>query len=168
MRIFIVVLSMMLFGCAATYKQNVLSDAGIKLIKGKSVSIATPANGSYDNKEYAASGKMTAQATRTAFTRFSNTITISSACADLACLQKTGSKADYYVIPEILHWEDRATEWSGIPDRIEIKLAIYDGKSAHALATSLIIGKSKWATFGGDHPQDLLEKPLNAYIQSLY
>jgi len=49
MRIFIIALSMMLFGCAATYKQNVLSDSGIKLIKGKSVSIATPANGSYQN-----------------------------------------------------------------------------------------------------------------------
>ncbi|WP_254924651.1 DUF4823 domain-containing protein [Aeromonas sp. A35_P] len=29
-------------------------------------------------------------------------------------------------------------------------------------------GKSKWATFGGDHPQDLLPEPTEKYVNSLY
>lgn len=75
---------------------------------------------------------------------------------------------EYYVIPEILHWEDRATEWSGIPDKIQVKISIYEGKTWKEVASTIISGKSKWATFGGDHPQDLLPEPLNKYVESLY
>jgi hypothetical protein len=71
---------------------------------------------------------MTALATKTAFARFSNSITISDDCKDLPCFKNAASvNFDYFVIPEILHWEDRATEWSGIPDKIEVKISIYRG-----------------------------------------
>jgi hypothetical protein len=30
----------------------------------------------------------------------------------------------YLVFPTILEWEDRATEWSGIPDKASIKIAM--------------------------------------------
>jgi hypothetical protein len=32
----------------------------------------------------------------------------------------------------------------------------------------IIKGKSGLATFGGDHPQDLLAKPVSAYVNGLY
>jgi uncharacterized protein YceK len=159
----------MLSGCAATYKQDILAEPNAKLGRGKSVAIATPSNGFYENKEYSASGKMTALAVRAAFARFTNSTTVVSGCKDLMCLKKYQSISyDYYVVPEILHWEDRATEWSGIPDKIEVKISVYDGQSAEELASTMISGKSKWATFGGDHPQDLLPEPLNKYVESLY
>jgi FMN-dependent NADH-azoreductase len=34
-------------GCSATFKQNVLQEPSTKLMRGKSVAIATPANGWY-------------------------------------------------------------------------------------------------------------------------
>jgi hypothetical protein len=71
-------------------------------------------------------------------------------------------------VPEILSWEDRATEWSGIPDSIEIKLSLYDGASGQELSSVVITGKSKWATLGGDHPQDLLAAPFRKFVESLY
>ncbi len=78
------------------------------------------------------------------------------------------SSFDHYIIPEILHWEDRATEWSGKPDKIEIKVTIHEGQDSKELTSAIISGKSKWATFGGYHPQDLLPEPLNKYIESLF
>lgn len=68
----------------------------------------------------------------------------------------------------ILHWEDRATEWSGKKDKIEIKLSIYGAEGNQEIAGTIIGGKSKWATFGGDHPQDLLPEPIQAYVDTLY
>jgi hypothetical protein len=66
------------------------------------------------------------------------------------CLTKIPTeKFAYYVDPEILHWEDRATEWSGRPDTIEIRISIYDSTSEDELASAVLKGKSKWATFGG-------------------
>jgi hypothetical protein len=159
----------MLSACSAAYKQNTLAEPSAKLIRGKSVVIATPANGFYGNKEYPASGRMTAFAVRAAFARFTDSITVVSDCKDLVCLKKNQSASyDYYVIPGILHWEDRATEWSGIPDKLEVRISVHDGESAKELASTVISGKSKWLTFGGDHPQDLLPEPLNEYVQSLY
>ena len=138
----------LLSGCASTYKHSTLAEPNAKLERGKTVLIATPTNGSYESKEYQNSGKMTASAVRAAFAR-----------------RNLGH--DYYVVPEILHWEDRATEWSGIPDRIEVKISIFDIDRKET-ASAVISGKSKWATFGGDHPQDLLPEPMNTYIESLY
>jgi hypothetical protein len=159
--------------CSATYKQYVLEEPSTKLVKGNSVLIATPADRWYGKIEYSGSGRMTALATRAAFARFSNNISISAECKDLACLRKSASGPfDYYVIPVILHWEDRATEWSRLPDKIEVKIEVkimvYDGGTRKELASTLIAGESKWATFGGDHPQDLLPEPLNSYVESLY
>ena len=94
---------------------------------------------------------------------------MSSDCSDLPCLQAEGKdKYTYYVVPEILHWEDRATEWSGLPDRIEVKIIVSDARRNGEIGSAIISGKSKWATFGGDHPQDLLPEPIKIYVESLY
>jgi hypothetical protein len=72
------------------------------------------------------------------------------------------------VYPTILHWEDRATEWSGIPDRVEIKIEIIGATTGKGLDSAIIKGKSGLATFGGDHPQDLLPKPVEDYVSGLF
>jgi Domain of unknown function (DUF4823) len=156
-------------GCVSTYKQEIMTPQSAKLQSGKSILIATPSNGSYESKEYADSGKSTALAIRSAFARHSNSITVSAECKDLNCLKSNRAVLfDYYVVPEILHWEDRNTEWSGIKDKLEIKVTVYGGNDDRVLSNIIISGKSKWMTFGGDHPQDLLPEPLGKYVESLY
>ncbi len=76
--------------------------------------------------------------------------------------------ASYVVHPTILHWEERATEWSGKPDRISVQLQLIATPSGEVLDTTVISGKSKWATFGGDHPQELLPEPLSRYATALF
>jgi len=155
-------------GCTATYKKNDLTTPTVKLERGKSVAIATPADGSYGGDDYPSSGKTTALEVRKSFSLFSNSISIVDNCKDIVCLKGGQSPSDYYVIPEILHWEERATEWSGKPDVIEVKMSVYDNGASKPLASTIIYGKSKWATFGGDHPQDLLDTPVSSFVNSLY
>jgi hypothetical protein len=158
-----------LTGCTSTYKTDVVSESTAKLATGSSVLIATPANGTYGGKTYSGSGPATAQAVQSAFHRYTNSVGIVSACSDFDCLLRTsGGSAKYYVVPVILHWEDRATEWSGKRDKIEIKLMVFDGETGLELSSAVIAGKSKWATFGGDHPQDLLVEPISEHVQGLY
>ena len=165
----LIIVIVTIFGCTSTYQQIDVTGPAAKLLKGGSVVIATPANGSYGTREYPLSGSMTAQAVRAAFAKFTNTISVSADCSELECLKKNAaSHFDYCVIPEILQWEDRSTEWSGIKDKLEIKLSIFDGTNWTLLASTILSGKSRWATFGGDHPQDLLPEPLDEYIGSLY
>lgn len=157
-----------MLGCT-TYSQKNVSETSTKLQRGKSVAIATPTNGQYGQTVYSGSGRMTATAVQGAFSRHTNRITVVSNCKDLNCLMTDRRQiSDYYVVPEILHWEDRATEWSGIPDKIEVKISVFDGLTGNDIASTIISGNSKWVTFGGDKPQDLLPEPLNAYVDSLY
>jgi hypothetical protein len=101
--------------------------------------------------------------------RYSDKVSISRECSEIVCLKsKNTLPAGYYVVPQILHWEDRATQWSGRPDQIEIKITVYDAETSNIVASTRISGESKWATLGGDHPEDLLAEPVGAYISSLY
>ena len=166
----LVAVALLLSACAATYKQEVLLSPRAKLERGKSVLIATPKDGFYETKEYRGSGAKTAIVIQAAFARFSNNVAVSPTCRDLACLQGEGKQTAYayYAVPEILHWEDRNTEWSGKPDRVEVKLVVYDGATQSEIGSAVISGTSKWATFGGDHPEDLLPEPFQQHINSLY
>lgn len=164
-----VLVGLSLSGCTATYIQRDLIEATGKLSRSKSVLVSTPANGVYGKVEYKSSGKITAHETRMAFAAFAPNTAVVSDCKDLQCLAtQSTAGSSYLVVPQILHWEDRATEWSGIPDRIEVEVRVFDGSSLQELSATVISGKSKWATFGGDHPEDLLPEPLKIYTQSLY
>ncbi len=156
-------------GCTSTYTRSDQANPTAKLEPDKIVAIAMPANGSYGGKEYVGSGSSTATSVRAAFAKFARETIVVPDCQTLSCLtQKAGANADYLVVPEILHWEDRNTEWSGKKDKLEVKISIYDARSTKLLAASLLAGKSKWATFGGDHPHDLLPEPINDYVATLF
>lgn len=164
----LIVLSFMLMaGCVSTYRQETITSVQKKLSVGGSVIVATPADSAYGDEKYPGSGASTASAVQAAFARYTSAADISSSCTNIDCLRSNSKTYDIYVVPQILHWEDRATEWSGKKDKIEVKITVYSAEGA-VLASNIISGKSKWATFGGDHPQDLLPEPLANYVQSLY
>lgn len=161
--------AIVLTGCSAKYSTNNIQESHEHLHKNVPVTISKPADGAYEGRPYLGSGSATASVVRAAFLKFSDDVNVIEECGDINCLKNNHTISDgYYVVPQILHWEDRATEWSGIPDQIEVKITIYDAASNNRIASTLISGKSKLATFGGDHPQDLLPDPVNAYISSLY
>jgi len=156
-------------GCTSTYRYNDLQVVDSKLDGNRSVLISVPEDGWYESTPCRNSGKMTANAVRAAFLQHAKRVDVIDTCHGDDCLASVDAdEYGYYVKPEILHWEERATEWSGISDRIEIQLAIYDTLSKRELANTTYTGKSKWATFGGDHPQDLLAAPTRKYVTSLY
>ena len=158
-----------LAGCTSTYRHSDLQVALVKLDPSIGVLISTPENGWYNNTQYQNSGRMTANAVRAAFAKNAKKTDLVSGCKDEECLNEIDiEKYGYFVKPVILSWEDRATEWSGKPDRIEIQIVIFDAVTKQEIANSTYTGKSKWATFGGDHPQDLLAEPTDTYVNGLY
>ncbi|MEL0550759.1 uncharacterized protein DUF4823 [Raoultella sp. BIGb0399] len=160
---------LLLSGCSAKYQSAEVTKSTELLMKNKPVVIAQPENGVYQTTVYNGSGATSAQAVLAAFSHYTDNASVVPVCSTLSCLKEKHTLTEgYYVVPQILHWEDRATEWSGIPDRMELKITVYNSATDHVVASSILSGKSKWATFGGDHPQDLLPQPVNNYIASLY
>ena len=164
-----IVLSALLTGCVSTYQHTELVAPASKLDAKQGVVISIPGNGFYQGTEYHNSGRMTANAVRAAFARNALRVEVTEACEGSGCLDELdASQFQYYVQPIILHWEDRATEWSGISDRLEIQIIVYDLTTKEQVVNSTYTGKSKFFTFGGDHPQDLLPQPTQAFVDALY
>lgn len=161
-------LLIVLTGCTASYQQNEMTQPSEPLSETAFVYIVIPHDGRFERQVYPNFGVMTADATRAAFSRHAARIEMVDTCSIGTCFAKLNGEVGYLVIPEILHWEDRATEWSGKADRLEVKITVYDLSTQEILASSVLQGRSQWATLGGDHPQDLLPEPINSYVDSLY
>ena len=153
MKYILVITLTFLVGCSSTYDNTLVKDISVKLSQSKSVNITTPVNGVYGETVYKGSGDMTAKALKSSFIKYSDKVSIDS-------------NGDYEVKPEILHWEDRATEWSGKRDVIKVLISVYENNNL--ISKYIIFGRSKWFTFGGDHPEDLLQSLVDKHVQSLY
>lgn len=169
-RILVASVALLLFGCADSHKIAPVTSAPQKLSTTGSVYVARPEDGLYANREYSGSGRMTAQIVANAFAKHIDRTETGSRVETreeaLASAKKLG--ATYLVLPQILHWEDRATEWSAIPDKVEVKLSVISAASNQSLAGAVISAKSGLWTLGGDHPQDLLPLPIEKFVKTLY
>ena len=159
-----------LSGCADTHSVQKVINSGHTLSPSASAYVTTPADGRYGKTVYDGSGRMTSDIVATAFMRRLSRVDQADGPQSneeaLASARKMG--ATYLVAPDILQWEDRATEWSGKPDRAEIRLRVVDTATERVIASGLISGQSGLATLGGDKPQDLLRQPTENYVGSLF
>lgn len=141
-----------------------------KLSAEDSFYISIPADGAYGSTTYSGSGTMTSRLLLSAFSKRARNVQMAKTYQEFKDnLQATReSNLGYLVYPTIMHWEDRATEWSGKPDRVEVKVDVFEAPSGSLFDSVIIKGRSGLATFGGDHPQDLLPDPMEEFVASLF
>ena len=158
-------------GCADTHTVERPVQAGQKLASSASAFVSVPPDGRYGSTSYAGSGQTTAQIVAAAFSRHLTDVRQGdrpAAAPDAALALARAAGATYLIAPTILHWEDRATEWSMKPDRAEIRVVVMEAASGKVLDTAIVKGRSGIATFGGDQPQDLLCEPVAEYVNELF
>ena len=164
--------TLLLLGCVHTYEMR--SGGGdaprIRLPREASFFVGVPEDGRFGAHLYAGSGYMTTESIVAALSTHARPVRAAKAPASVEdnSAAARSERLQFLVQPTILHWEERATEWSGKPDRISIRLELIEVSSGDTLDTTVLSGKSKWATFGGDHPQELLPEPLSRYVNALF
>ena len=121
-----------------------------------SISVRIPQNGVYGDTIYSNSGSQVAHQLVAALLPY---------FPETRLVYETQARG-LLLSPQILHWEDRATEWSGKRDRVEISLPLY-ANDGRLLGSALISANSSYWTMGGDHPEDLLQRPFKVYAASL-
>ena len=163
-------IALALAGCTATHNVDRTTLEGVRLDSTGSAYVSTPENGRYGQTVYHQSGHQTAAAVSRAFSPHLRRTTQGSLATDRYSALKAASAGnyDYLIQPEILHWEDRATEWSGLLDKIRLRITVLDVASGQVLDSAELSAQSKWATLGGDHPEHLLDEPLTEYARSLF
>ncbi|HKQ34805.1 MAG TPA: DUF4823 domain-containing protein [Nitrospiraceae bacterium] len=160
----------LLFGCADTHEVMRASGSSVSLSSQASAYVAVPKDAAYGTTTYSGSGALTAQAIAAAFAPYLNKITVAMKEEDLVSAQQSARAGSYtYLLyPQILHWEDRATEWSGKPDVASVKVSLIRVDSGEVLDSAVVGGNSGLWTFGGDRPEHLLPKPLADYAATLF
>lgn len=171
LRNFILVISILLLaGCSSKYRVDAIQAPTAKLQRSSSFYVVQPKDGTYGGKNYAGSGAMTANAAVGALSKYVTKVDVGTRPEALEEALATAKQKGFTHLfePIILNWEDRATEWSGRPDRITVKYTVYDVATGAAVSNTVTRASSKWGTFGGDHPQDLLPVPVQRYVDTLF
>lgn len=156
-------------GCAHKYAFHPIQRTEA-LSKDSSVLVTLPADGSFEKTQYPGSGRQAARAVAAAFAKHARHVDIMGSTSGHDEQLAAARAGNFELLAAVLisHWEDRATEWSGRPDRIEVELRTIRVSDGATLNLGSVQGKSKWATWGGDSPEDLLEQPLAEYVGWLY
>src|SRR5687767_7820518 len=123
-------LMMAMTACKNTYKQEVREEQPLRepLSAKSKIYIAMPED-AMDKKETAAgSGKRTTLAFQEAFQRHTrNVITAKLPETQTAALgQARRMRCDYVVLPTIIEWKERPTEWTGVRDRLTLKVDLLE------------------------------------------
>ena len=165
----VAIASGLLLACAHTYGLD-RSRAGAGIPRSASLYVALPEPGRYENQHYEKSGEQTRDAIASAMQPHVAEVQVGATPEDYeaALNSARGLGATHIVVPTIEHWEERATEWSGKPDRIVVKIWIADVSSGEVMDAAEISGKSRWATFGGDHPEELLPRAVGDYVALIF
>ena len=157
-------------GCAHTYGLERQRDGGDAIPGDARVYVAMPEAGRYATHLYAESGKQTRDAIAQAIGAHVAQVDLGARPEDHEAALRSARDgcATYAIVPIIEHWEERATEWSGKPDRIIIDIRVFEVGTGEVVDAAEISGKSRWATFGGDHPQELLPRAVGDYVAALF
>lgn len=158
-------------GCKSTYSEKNVTTAPPPLINSENrIYVANPFDASFKGTVAQGSGKQTGQALYTAFNRYAKGVYMGKFPESLAQALESARKynADYLVYPNLIRWEDRATEWSGRRDRLGVKIDLLDSNSGQLVFSREITATGKWMTDGGDTPADLLAQPCEEYVNALF
>lgn len=73
----------------------------------------------------------------------------------------------FIIRPIIQHWEDRATNWSGLPDKIALELILIDSPGGGTLNSLLFNASSTFFTFTNQPPEHMLDDSFETAVQQL-
>lgn len=156
-------------GCANSYEANAVKSPTAKISAESKFYITQPKDGVYGSTNYAGSGSMTSSAISTELSKKGSEVVVADSVEtfDVAKEKASSVDADYLFYTKILHWEDRATEWSLLSDKITMSYVIYGASTGQKIASTTTSATSGIATLGGDHPQDLLPKTVQDFLNAV-
>lgn len=128
-----------------------------------SIEVVMPDDGIYGGRAYLGSGRAVAsRIQQAARDRFPDTSVIQAPSAGAAA----PSERRTLRVEAVIHqWEDRATNWSGVADKIRVQLTLRDGPRVRRDLT--YSAHSTWWTFVNSPPEELLDSYFDEAVLDL-
>lgn len=168
-RIFVAVL--LCFCATACARTNIMpiSESAKKLDRAGKVFVVTGADGKFGSTFYTGTGDEFASLVMVEFAKYASGYEILPYMPLKNAINETKAKeAKYVVTPEILHYEDRNTPWSGRLDQITVKISVYLVEDGSMVQSSMITANNQVATFVDNRPMVLIYKPLAELVKNFY
>lgn len=115
-------------------------------------------DGIYQGDAYEGSGGEVSSRTRNALSTLFPRTTLAAAQGREGRNECSASGADYLLTPTIQHWEDRATQWSGLRDliRVQVDLERLQPGPPTVIRTGRFEARNGWFTLMNRPPEELL------------
>jgi hypothetical protein len=148
--------------CGPNVSVRPASDTTASVGGNDRVCVATAADGRHEMRVYAGSGqKVTTRTADALRQRHADVVIIGM--GDLQQLSEECRSQDgrFVIVPEIRTWEDRASGWSGRPDRVEVQLTLHDAASGTEVRSVSVAAQtgywsSAFTEWGNRPPEALL------------
>lgn len=156
-----------LTACDSTYELINQKPSAIKMERDKDILVTTAENGYFENKEYKNSGKKTTTTIVNKLRRYASIVEVTEANSYKKINNDDLLKYNYVIVPELYHWEDRATNMNFMPDKIVLGITVYDN-TGMMLNHVEVKGESTKVTMANNDPIDLINEALDIYIRQLF
>ena len=155
----------MLLGCASNEMRTISGSGSVALDPKAIVYIAIPAENSSNSP-----GQYVATVLADEFSKRGIKVNMAEGAAsheaNLAAAQKQG--AGYLIIPVLTNWEHNATQWSGNPSTLGLRLSILNAATGVQIRLDNIESQSSHLSLFGTDPKELLDDAFEKYIKDLY
>ena len=172
------ILAVILVGCASspvTINQPKAIGDGLPIANGTKICVLVPKDANWENEQYPGSGRQIAEKIQEALEKNGESVTAVNQSLTNSldiCKEK---EATFALETTILSYENNATGWTGRPDRIELKLSLYEINNPHnpqisrsiiyeAKSNVVVSGLLEW---GNAEPWQLLGKDFQRTISKL-
>ena len=167
-----IIVAVLLCSCVtACARMNIMpiSETAKKLDRSGNVVVVTAADGRFGSTIYTGTGDEFTSLVMVEFAKFAAGYEILPHMELINASSTAKSKSiQYVVVPEILHYEDRNTPWSGRLDQITVKITVYLVDDGSMVQSSMITANNQWATFVDNRPMVLINKPLPELVKNFY
>ena len=167
-------LILVLGGCAAQHEKSIpqqvtdIPRVDIHFNSDDKFGVMLSRDGKYEAIDYPKSGMIVSlRIQKNLRERFKDVTLINTISRQKAIDDSKKQNIKYLVIPLVLHWEDRATNWSGKPDIIKIQLSLYDVNSGKIVKSSLFHAESTWWTLVNTPPEEMLDQSFDQAVLNL-
>ncbi|MBC2713537.1 MAG: DUF4823 domain-containing protein [Desulfosarcina sp.] len=169
---FMLIISLAICNCAPTSDVSHIKNNGndVQMNTNATAYISLPEDRSSNGHLYAGSGREVAVEIEFIFSKYLNQVVVGNSVEtfDEGLLSAKNFGYIYFIHPQLIQWEDYATQWSGIPDKLTLKVTIVSVESGAIIDKLLIDGKGPIVTLSGGHPLDISKKSLEEWVKSLF
>jgi len=166
---FVIAAGFTLSACAYQTVQMLPGHGGpAALTSGDIPCVMVAADGAYGSRVYAGSGRTVSTQIVSVVRRTWPEATLVEPPDENEAATRCGALgSNYLIVPTLLHWEDRATNWSGVRDHIDVEVHLLRIAPKELLRSMTFEARNNWFTLVDAAPSELLDDRFDAGVAQL-